>query len=254
MNVGAIIIGDELLSGKRQDKHLAALIAMLAERGMKLAWVEYLGDDPVRLQASLVRAFASGDLVFSFGGIGATPDDYTRQCAAAALGVPLAIHPEARTIIEGRFGAEAYPHRINMGNIPEGACLIPNPVNQMPGFSVGDVHFVPGFPAMAWPMIAWVLDTAYPQLKNTVPDIEQTVIALDAREGDLITLMQAFTARYPALRLSSLPSFGSETIPQMHIEFGFSGQPARVAQAMGEWRKALQDAGYALCERGTVSN
>ena len=86
MNTGALIIGDELLSGKRQDKHMPALIRLLAERGMKLAWVEYLGDDPARIEAALRRAFASGDLVFSFGGIGATPDDYTRTCAAQAPG------------------------------------------------------------------------------------------------------------------------------------------------------------------------
>ncbi|WP_230368765.1 molybdopterin-binding protein [Paludibacterium denitrificans] len=95
MQVGAIIIGDELLSGKRQDKHMASLIRMLATRGMKLAWVEYVGDAPLRLRDALKRAFASGDLVFSFGGIGATPDDYTRQCAAEALGLELEIHPEA---------------------------------------------------------------------------------------------------------------------------------------------------------------
>ncbi|MGL6071411.1 competence/damage-inducible protein A [Craterilacuibacter sp.] len=253
MKIGAIIIGDELLSGKRQDKHLAALIRLLAERGMKLDWVEYLGDNPQRLQDSLQRAFASHDLVFSFGGIGATPDDYTRQCAAQAQGVALAIHPEARAIIEGRFGDEAYPHRINMGNIPVGARLIPNPVNQMPGFSCRDVHFVPGFPSMAWPMIAWVLDTLYPQLKNSAPDVEQTVIALDAREGDLITLMQDFSQRYPALRLSSLPNFGNEAISRMHIEFGFSGPASLVGIAMAEWCKALQAAGYRLLDRQAAS-
>lgn len=249
MDFSAIIIGDELLSGKRQDKHLAALIGILSARGLGLARVVYLGDTPAAITRELERAFASGEAVFSFGGIGATPDDHTRQCAADALGVPLAIHPEARTIIEARFGAEAYPHRINMGNIPQGAALIPNPVNQMPGFSVRDVHFVPGFPSMAWPMVEWVLDTHYRHLFTSVPDVESTVIALDAREGDLITLMQAFTARYPALRFSSLPNFGNEAIPQMHIEFGFRGDAATVAEAMDQWRQALAEAGYTLLER-----
>ncbi len=93
MAIGALIIGDELLSGKRQDKHLAQLIHLLSARGLKLAWAQYLGDDPQRLQTTLRQTFASDDLVFSFGGIGATPDDHTRACAAAALDVPLAIHP-----------------------------------------------------------------------------------------------------------------------------------------------------------------
>lgn len=249
MQVGAIIIGDELLSGKRQDKHMPALIRILAARGMKLSWVEYLGDDPARIEAALKRAFAGGDLVFSFGGIGATPDDHTRGCAARALGVELAVHPEARAIIEERFGAEAYPHRINMGAFPIGARLIPNPVNRIAGFSVRDVHFVPGFPSMAWPMIEWVLDTHYPQLKNDEPDVERSLIALKAREGDLIALMEEFSARYPALKLSSLPNFGNESIPEMHIEFGFSGQPALVDIALDEFGKALGERGYEVRDK-----
>ncbi|SCK29136.1 molybdopterin-binding protein [Vogesella sp. LIG4] len=249
MKVGVLIIGDELLSGKRQDKHLQAVIRILAARGMKLAWAEYLGDDPQRIEAALRRAFASGELVFSFGGIGATPDDHTRGCAARALGELLTVHPQARELIEGRFGAEAYPHRINMGAFPASASIIPNPVNQIPGFSCGNVHFVPGFPSMAWPMVEWVLDTHYRQLHSDSPDVEQGCIALRAKEGDLISLMQEFVDRYPALRFSCLPSFGSEAIPEMHIEFGFSGQPALVAIALAEWRQALQARGYELRER-----
>ncbi|OWY40612.1 competence/damage-inducible protein A [Xenophilus sp. AP218F] len=250
MQTGALIIGDELLSGKRQDKHMQALIRILAARGMKLAWAEYLGDDPVRIEAALRRAFAGGDLVFSFGGIGATPDDHTRPCAARALGAPLVLHPEAKILLETRFGAEAYPHRIHMGHFPEGASLIPNPVNQVPGFSCGHVHFVPGFPSMAWPMAEWVLDTHYRQLFNDQPDIEQGCIAVNAKEGDLIGLMQDFTARYPALKLSSLPNFGNESIPQMHIEFGFAGRAALVEIALAEWKKALQALGYEIREKG----
>ena len=235
MNVAAIIIGDELLSGKRQDKHLQSLIRILAARGLSLAAAEYVGDDPARITAALQRAFASGELVFSFGGIGATPDDHTRSCAGA--------------LIEARFGEEACPHRINMAMFPSGSRIIPNPVNQIAGFSHGDVHFVPGFPAMAWPMIEWVLDSQYRHLFNDSPDVEAGVIALNAREGDLITLMQDFSQRYPALKLSSLPSFGSETLPQMHIAFGFTGPRQLVEIAIAEWRQALTAAGYTLRER-----
>ena len=88
--IGLIIIGDEILSGKRADKHLPKFIELLNERGLQLAWAEYVGDSPERITQVLARAFASGDVVFSCGGIGATPDDHTRQCAAQALGVPLA--------------------------------------------------------------------------------------------------------------------------------------------------------------------
>ena len=153
------------------------VIELLAARGLQLAWAEYVGDEPTRITAALGRAFASGDIVFSTGGIGATPDDHTRQCAAAALGVPLALHPEAEVLIRERMqdtareqGTVYEPdrpdnvHRLNMGVFPLGAKIIRNPYNKIPGFSVADVHFVPGFPVMAWPMIESVLDERYAHL------------------------------------------------------------------------------------------
>jgi molybdopterin-biosynthesis enzyme MoeA-like protein len=104
---GLIVVGDEILSGRRSDKHLAKVIELLGARGLQLAWAEYVGDEPARITAVLRRAFASGDVVFCTGGIGATPDDHTRACAAAALGVPLALHPEAQRLIEQRGEALA---------------------------------------------------------------------------------------------------------------------------------------------------
>ena len=95
MKFGAIIIGDEILSGKRQDKHMAKLIGALSARGLELAWAQYLGDDTPLITATLKRVFTMEDIVFSFGGIGATPDDHTRQCAANAAGVGLKLHPDA---------------------------------------------------------------------------------------------------------------------------------------------------------------
>jgi molybdopterin-biosynthesis enzyme MoeA-like protein len=94
MAIGLIIIGDEILSGRRVDQHFPKVVELLAARGLQLGWAEYLGDDPARITATLKRTFASDDIVFCCGGIGATPDDHTRQCAAAALGVPLVLHPQ----------------------------------------------------------------------------------------------------------------------------------------------------------------
>src|SRR5471032_388876 len=148
MAIGAIIIGDEIMRGKRQDKHMAQLIAILASRGLTLAWCEYLGDNPELITATLKRTLSGADIVFSFGGIGATPDDHTRQCAAAAAGVDLALHPDAEAEIRGRFGVETTPFRLKMGEFPRGSSIIPNAYNRIPGFSVGEHHFVPGFPVM----------------------------------------------------------------------------------------------------------
>ena len=146
-----IIIGDEILSGKRADKHLPKAIELLNARGLQLAYADYVGDDPARITATLKRAFAaareSGDVVFSCGGIGATPDDHTRQCAAAALGVALQLHQEAKALITERMqdtakeqGVPFEPdrsdniHRLDMGRFPVGAEIIPNPYNKIPGF------------------------------------------------------------------------------------------------------------------------
>src|SRR5882757_5671832 len=138
MQFGAIIIGDEIMSGKRQDKHMAQVITTLSARGLDLAWCLYLADEPQLITTTLKRTFASGDVVFSFGGIGATPDDHTRQCAAAALGVGLVLHPEAEAEIRGRFAGETTPQRLKMGEFPVGAAIIPNPFNRIPGFTVGE--------------------------------------------------------------------------------------------------------------------
>ncbi|MEW9900042.1 molybdopterin-binding protein [Chitinivorax sp. PXF-14] len=243
MAFGALIIGDEILSGKREDKHLRQVIATLKARGLDLAWADYLGDEPERITATLRRTMQGDDIVFSFGGIGATPDDYTRQCAAMASGRALGRHPEASRLIEARFGAEAYPNRILMAELPRDCELIPNPVNQIAGFSIAHHHFLPGFPSMAWPMMEWVLDQRYPHLFRTDPPIELALIAIGAREGNLIPLMNDFVTRYPMLRFSSLPSFGDDTLPA-HIEFGLRGPRAEVETAMAEWAALMQEQGF----------
>jgi molybdopterin-biosynthesis enzyme MoeA-like protein len=238
MAFGAIVVGDEILVGKRQDKHLGFIIRALASRGLRLAWCEYHGDDPARLTAALKRTFASGDAVFSFGGIGATPDDHTRQCAAAALGLELKLHPEAEHEIRGRFGAETTPQRLKMGEFPVGAEIIPNPFNRIPGFALRDHWFVPGFPQMAWPMAEWVLDTRYRELFDRDRWGEGSVIVYDLPESTISPLMDEINAKYPNLKAFSLPSMG-EGDTRRHIELGVRGAPADVAPAMEDVKQGV---------------
>ena len=241
---GLIIIGDEILSGKRADKHLPKFIDILAARGLQLAWAEYLGDDPARITESLRRAFASGDVVFSCGGIGATPDDHTRQCAGKALDLPLVLHPEAERLIRERMqdtareqGVPYEPdradnvHRLNMGVFPAGAEIIPNPYNKIPGFRCAQrVHFLPGFPVMAWPMAEWVLDTHYADCFRQQAQVERSIILFGAMESTLTPLMEAIESRHPAIKVFSLPSVDH---PQWgrHIELGVKGAPSDVELA-----------------------
>lgn len=246
MVIGLIIIGDEILSGKRRDQHFAKVVAMLAERGLQLAWAELLGDDPARISATLARTMASADIVFCCGGIGATPDDHTRQCAAAALGLPLVLHQEGKRLIqerivelaqaEGQNADLAAPdnvQRLKMAEFPQGAMLIPNPYNKVAGFSLGSHHFVPGFPVMAWPMIAWVLDTHYAQLFHSAPRSEQSLLVFGAAESQLTPLMEAIEAQYPQVKVFSLPSVG-DAATERHIELGVKGEPAQTAAAFAQ--------------------
>ena len=232
------------MSGKRADKHLPKFIEILAARGLQLAWAEYLGDDPARITDSLRRAFASGNVVFSCGGIGATPDDHTRQCAGKALGKPLALHPEAERWIRERMqdtareqGVPYEPeradnvHRLNMGVIPVGSEIIPNPYNKIPGFRCEQrVHFLPGFPVMAWPMAEWVLDTHYSAHFRRVAQVEKSVILFGAMESTLTPLMERIEAQHPAIKVFSLPSVDH---PQWgrHIELGVKGEAEDVQAA-----------------------
>jgi molybdopterin-biosynthesis enzyme MoeA-like protein len=243
MAFGAYIIGDEILVGKRQDKHLSTLIAALAARGLRLGWALYIGDDPARLTAALKSSFASKDIVFSYGGIGATPDDHTRQCAAAALGVPLKLHADAEREIRGRFGGETTPQRLAMGEFPQGAVVIPNPVNRIPGFTLGEHHFVPGFPQMAWPMVEWVLDNRYRALFDSEKWAEAAILVYEAGESQLIPAMQAVEGAFKGVKVFSLPSMGQDG-SRIHVELGVRGEPAQVPGAMEALRQQVKAAGF----------
>ena len=250
MAFGAIIIGDEILSGKRQDKHLAKVIDTLKLRGLELSWAEYIGDEPDRIIATLKRTFATGDIVFSFGGIGATPDDYTRQCAAAALGVPIARHAGAEAEIVARFGETAFPRRVIMADFPQGADMIPNPYNRIAGFSVGTHYFLPGFPEMAWPMMEWVLDTHYKNLFHPTPRDEKIIVIENGNEGDLLDLMNQVVATYDQLRLSSLPQFVAGG--GRRLELSVRGDPTQAAEAMMLIKQTVSHMGLMFSDKQLV--
>lgn len=239
--IGVVIVGDEILSGKRQDKHLAHAIATLRARGLAIDHASFVGDDLPRLTALYRASFARGELVFSFGGIGATPDDRTRQAVAAALGVALEPHPEAVAAIEARFGLEAHPHRVRMAEFPAGARIIPNPFNGVASFSVRDHHFFPGFPQMAWPMMDWVLDTRYPDLRRESA-VERAIAVYDVGESQLLPLMDENVARFPAVKLFSLPAF----LPGggRRIELGVRGPRTDADAALDHLVAGVRAAGH----------
>ncbi len=243
-SIGIYIIGDEILSGKRQDAHFAKVISLLSARGLSLSWAHFLGDIPEHITAHLRASMARGDIVFSFGGIGATPDDHTRQCAAAAAGVPIERHAEAVANIEAQYGETAYPKRVLMADFPQGSALIPNPVNRVAGFSLNEHYFVPGFPEMAHPMVEWVLETYYPALFHSRDYLEQSIVVTEAGESDLIDLMNSLLSAYPTLKLFSLP----RTNQRRTTEVGLKGPSEAVYAGMQALKQGVSALGYPWVE------
>lgn len=219
MNFGILIIGDEILSGYREDKHIKQSIRLLNARGHRLRWCQIVGDEPGQIIKSLRLACEEDIPVFCFGGIGATPDDFTRQCAAEAFELALIAHPDAVAIIEKQFGDGAYPKRIMMAHLPAGAALIPNPVNNIPGFSIDEIYFLPGFPQMAGPMMDWVL-SHYPDALEA--DYERMVFRVyNGHESEFIDTMNAIMALDEKVSISSLPVLGKE---KNYVDFVVSGK------------------------------
>jgi molybdopterin-biosynthesis enzyme MoeA-like protein len=267
MNFGLIVIGDEILSGKRQDKHLGRLIELLAARGLSLSWAQLVGDDPVRITAALRQALDSGDVVFSCGGIGATPDDHTRACAAQASGRPLAMHEQARELILGRIREMAQAkglayepqrpdniQRLQMGVFPQGATLVHNPHNQIPGFTLegragGAVHFLPGFPVMASPMMEALLDSRWAHLHQALAERERAMIVRSANESVLTPLMQAIEAEFPGVKVFSLPSVDDARWGP-HIELGVKPTDAAaqvlLAPAYAQLQAGVRQLGFEI--------
>lgn len=240
---GLIVIGDELLSGKRRDKHFAHLLSLLSTRGLELRWVRFISDDAPLITQTLRETRAGMDVVFSCGGIGATPDDRTRQCAAEAWGVTTQPHPEGMQALEARFGRPVEPpHRVRLVEFPSGARLIPNPINQIPGFSLDRHHFLPGFPNMAWPMMAWVLDNEYHDWQDADRLAEQAIGVEGARESDVIPLLERFEQANPTLRLSCLPNTRAKGFS---LELGLRGAPDEVAEGMQVLQQEIAALGFA---------
>ncbi|MGO4764861.1 competence/damage-inducible protein A [Cupriavidus sp. 2KB_3] len=266
MGFGLIVIGDEILSGRREDKHMRRTIGLLGARGLSLDWAEYVGDERERITATLRRTLAGPDVVFCTGGIGATPDDHTRQCAAAALGVELALHPEAREQIALRIAETANgdpvkadlnlpenQHRFKMGEFPVGARIIPNSYNRIPGFSVADHHFMPGFPVMAWPMMEWVLDHYYAHLFHLEVAQSRAFYVFEAPESTLTPLMEQVEAAFAGIRVFSLPSVGDvsrgDRFARRHIDLGVKGPAEQISPAYAMLLEGVRAMGYEIVEQ-----
>lgn len=202
----ALIIGTEILNRRRTDKHFDFVTKALSQKGYKLSGSFIIEDDPALIvQTIKFIASQSNPVLFSFGGIGSTPDDYTRKCAAIALkDGQLPVHEEAKQIIEKKLGDNAYPHPIKMAELPKGAKLLNNPVNKMPAFSLDERYFfMPGFPEMSHPMVETILAKLIPEQRKYY---RHTLTAL-CKESELIEVMEKMPKE---VEFSSLPKLYSD--------------------------------------------
>ncbi len=204
-----LIIGTEILNRRRKDRHFDFVSRELQKRGHKLTGSFIIEDDPA-LIVQTIRFIASqpGAVLFSFGGIGSTPDDHTRKCAAIALrDGTLHRHEEAYRIISRQIQTLDIPngrYPLQMAELPSGAKLLSNPVNQMPAFYLDDRwFFMPGFPEMSHPMVTHILDTCF---DDAHPMHRLTLTAL-CRESELIEVMEQMPK---GVEFSSLPKLYSD--------------------------------------------
>lgn len=206
MNFYACIIGSEILNGRREDKHFEFLKNELQKYGHEL-FASFIIKDDEELIKKIYKLVKddSQSVMFSFGGIGATPDDLTRAIAAEVFtSKSLQRHEKFEQDIIERFGKDAYPHRVHMADLPQNAELLFNPINNMSGFSLQNRYFfTPGFPQMSHPMISSVIE----RLFNTSQQKYRVTLLAKTSENTLIDLMKKVPSE---LELSSLPILNTE--------------------------------------------
>jgi molybdopterin-biosynthesis enzyme MoeA-like protein len=217
MNFYAVIIGTEILNGRRADKHFEFLKDQLALYGHQLFASFVIKDDQELITKTyeMIKQDQKG-VMFSFGGIGSTPDDLTRDIASKVFrNSPLQQHEKFFSDIIERFGDEAYPHRVHMADLPPHSDLLFNPVNNMSGFSLDDRYFfVPGFPSMAHPMLTGAIKKHF---SNAKEKFRKTLYAYTS-ENSLISVMKQVPS---TIELSSLPIFSNN---KPNVELSLYGE------------------------------
>jgi molybdenum cofactor synthesis domain-containing protein len=200
-----VVIGDEILSGRTQDKNVGQLATWLNDHGIRLAEVRIVPDDSGRIGEAVNALRASHDYLFTTGGIGPTHDDITVDAIAAAFGVPVIVHPEARRILEDYYRdrpgglTEA---RMRMARTPEGAELLKNPSSGAPGIRMGNVYILAGVPGIA----ASMLEALTGKLEGGRPVVSVTVGAR-APESDVADLLRETEEAHPGVAIGSYPFF-----------------------------------------------
>jgi molybdenum cofactor synthesis domain-containing protein len=198
-----IVIGDEILSGRTQDKNITQVAAWLGLQGIRLKEVRVVPDETEAIATSVNTLRAAHDYLFTTGGIGPTHDDITVDAIAEALGVGVVVHPEARAILERYYHSRdggLTDARLRMARVPEGAELIPNRYTGAPGIRFGNVFIMAGVPQIT----AGMLDALSGTLEGGAPLLSET-IGCWVQESEVATLLGDTEKAHPGCQIGSYP-------------------------------------------------
>ena len=201
---GMLVIGDEILSGRTQDRNVATLAKWLNVQGIRLAEVRIVADDVERIADALNALREGNDYVFTTGGIGPTHDDITVDGVARALGVDVVVHPKARAMLEGYYATRGglTEARLRMARVPEGGELIENKMSGAPGIRHGTIFIMAGIPHIA----AQMMDALTGQLEGGAPVLSKT-IGCWTPESEVAETLDAVERAHPACQIGSYPFF-----------------------------------------------
>ena len=242
------VIGDEILSGRTQDKNIAQVATWLNDHGIQLAEVRVVPDVEERIVEAVNALRSAYDYCFTTGGIGPTHDDITVDAIAAAFGVPVIVHPEARRLLEDYYanrsdGMQLTETRLRMARTPEGAELIPNPTSGAPGVRIGNVFILAGVPYIAFAM----LEALSGKLEGGRPVVSVTVGAR-APESDVADLLKSTQDEHPGVTIGSYPFFRDGLYGSNFVLRSLDEQLAK--RCAGALAERLEAAGYAAVEGG----
>ena len=200
-----VVIGDEILSGRTHDKNIAQVASWLQVQGIRLAEVRVVADDMGAIAEAINALRIKHDYLFTTGGIGPTHDDITVDAVAAALGVPVVVHPEAYALLDGYYRDKEggfSPARQRMARVPEGGELIPNNISAAPGIRAGNVYMMAGVPGIT----AQMLDALTGTLEGGAPLLSETVGGW-IRESEVADLLRETEKAYEGCQIGSYPFF-----------------------------------------------
>jgi molybdenum cofactor synthesis domain-containing protein len=235
-----IVIGDEILSGRTQDKNVAQVALWLNDQGIRLAEVRVVPDDMAAIADAVNALRVRHDYLFTTGGIGPTHDDITVDAIAAALGVPVVVHPEARRTLEAYYAARDQSltdARLRMARVPEGAELIANPTSGAPGIRVGNIFIMAGVPHIT----ASMLQGLSGKLEGGRPVVSVSVGA-HAAESEVADLLRETEAGHEGVTIGSYPFSSARGYGANFVVRSQDGEAARrCAEALA---KGLRQAGF----------